>query len=347
MGIHSFCKVFTPTLSETTLEKQVNGKRIVVDGFSEVWRAYLGMGKIAGLTNKIGESTQHINIVLYNTIKIMLSGAKSIVWVFDTRASDLKQDEQDKRKEAKIKAQEEQDKLEKEIVQIKDQVADMSEDDIKDVFGDYKQHMEDLTNKFERLKTRTFKGIGGKMVDDIKFLLDCFGIPYINAPNGIEGEQIAGKMCQAGLADVVITNDTDSPLFGCAAILKKIPKKTGKYDLYTLDDILKQQTITMDQLIEVGICLGCDFADKVPRVGPKTVIKKVKAGGIEYTDKQKKAMEYFKKDVEIPKPKNKGSMMTPKSLDTLKKWLTDEQSFDPARMTKLLQPLYDSFKVQK
>lgn len=341
MGIKSFTKVFAPTSSETTLEKQVKDKRIIVDGFSEVWRAYLGMGRIDGLTNKLGESTQHINIVLCNTIKMLVNKTKSIVWVFDTRASDLKSDEQDKRKDAKQKAQEEQDKVELEIVKIKDQVADMSPDDIKEIFGDYDQHMSDLTDKFERLKTRTFKGIGGKMVDDIKFLLDCFGIPYINAPNGIEGEQIAGKMCQKGLADLVITNDTDSPLFGCSAILKKISKKSGKYDLYTLEDILKQEDITFDQLIEVGVCLGSDFADKVPRLGPKTVIKKVKDGNIEYTDKQKEAIEYFKKEVkDIPAPVNKHTVMSTKSLDKLKKWLIEEQSFAADRMEKALTPIY-------
>lgn len=342
MGILNFTKVFEPTSTDTTLEKQIKGKNIVVDGFSEVWRAYLGMGNIAGLTNKIGESTQHINIVLCNTIKILLSNPKSLTWVFDTRASDLKQDEQDKRKDSKAKAQSEQDNVEKEISQIKDQVADMELDDIKEIFGDYDKHMEELTNKFERLKTRTFKGIGGRMVDDIKFLLDCFGIPYINAPNGIEGEQLAGKMCKMGLADIVITNDTDAPLFGCTAILKKIPKKSGKYDLYCLDDILKQKDITMDQLIEVGICLKCDFADKVVSVGPKTVIKKVKSGTIKYSDEQKTAIEYFKKDCAIPDPDNKGSTMTKKSLDTLKKWLTEEQSFATDRMEKALKPLYDS-----
>jgi flap endonuclease-1 len=344
MGISGFTKVFTPTLSETTLEKQVKEKRVVVDGFSEIYRAFLGMGRIAGLTNKIGESTQHINIVLCNTLKIMISGAKSLVWVFDTRASDLKQDEQDKRQNAKAKAQDEQDKVEAEIAKIKEQVDGMEPDDIKEIFGDFDLHMADLNNKFERLKTRTYRSIGGKMVDDIKFLLDCLGIPYINAPNGIEGEQIAGKMCQTGLADIVITNDTDSPLFGCAAILKKIPKKSGKYDLYTLPDILKQEDITMDQLIEIGICLGCDFAEKVPRVGPKTVVKKVKAGKIEYSDKQNVAMDYFKQDCDIPDPVNVGSTMTTKSLDTLKKWLTEEQSFAVDRMNKALKPLYDDLQ---
>jgi flap endonuclease-1 len=341
MGIKEFTKVFTPTLSETSLEKQVKGKRVVVDGFSEVWRAYLGMGNISGLTNKVGESTQHINIVLCNTIKILISGSKSLVWVFDTRASDLKEGEQTKRKNAKSKAQDEQDKVESQIAQIKVQVADMNHDDIKEIFGDYDQHMSDLLSKFERLKTRTFKGIGGRMVDDIKFLLDCFGIPYINAPEGIEGEQIAGKMCRNNLADVVITNDTDSPLFGCASILKKIPKKSGKYDLYILEDILKQEDITMDQLIEIGVCLGCDFAEKVPRVGPKTVVKKVKTGSIEYSDKQQTAMDYFKKDCEVPSPVNCETVMTKQSLDTLKKWLVDEQSFASDRMEKALKPLYD------
>lgn len=344
MGIHSFTQVFKPTLSETTIEKQVKGKRVVVDGFSEVWRAYLGMGNIAGLTNKIGDSTQHINIVLCNTIKMMSSGVKSIVWVFDTRASDLKHDEQEKRKDLKSKAQEEQDKVEAEILEIKEQVSTMSVDDIADIFGNYDQHMLDLVNKLDRLKTRTFKGIGGKMVDDIKFLLNCFGIPYIDAPNGIEGEQIAGQMCKLGLADIVITNDTDAPLFGCSEILKKIPKKTGKYDLYQLEEIIKSNDITLDQLIEIGVALGSDFAEKSDRIGPKTVIKKVKEKSIVFSDKQKIAIEYFKKEVNIPKPINTKSTMTKESLEILKKWLIDDQSFAKDRMESLLQPLFQKFK---
>jgi flap endonuclease-1 len=339
MGIHSFTKVFNPSSPETTLEKQVKGKRIVVDGFSELYRAVLGFGNIAALTNKDGDCTQHINIVLYNTIKMMVSGARSIVWVFDTKASELKKDEQDKRKDGKAKAQDEQDILEAKIAEIKEQTSDMSIEDINDVFGDYDEHMKDLNNKLKKLKTRSFKGVGGRMVNDVKFLLECFGISYINAPEGIEGEQIAGAMCMNGLVDLVITNDTDAPLFGCTAILKKIPKKSGKYDLYLLDDILKEHEIDMDQLIEVGICLGCDFADKVPRVGPKTVINKVKADNIPYTDKQMEAFDYFKKDVKIPKPSN-NAVMTNDSLDRARKWLVEEQSFAGDRMDKALAPLY-------
>ena len=109
-----------------------------------------------------------------------------------------------------------------------------------------------------------------------------------------------------------------------------------------MNDILSQESITIDQLIEIGISLGCDFAEKVPRVGPKTVVKKVKDGNIDYSDKQKAAMEYFKKDVNIPDYINAGVLMTIKSIDTLKKWLTEEQSFDVARIDKVLKPIRDS-----
>jgi 5'-3' exonuclease len=341
MGIHNFSKVFEPIKNKTSLEKEVKDKRVVVDGFSEVYRAFLGMGLIQGLTNSAGESTQHINIILCNTIKIITSGSKSITWVFDTRASSLKDEEQEKRKAGKEKAGEEQKKIEDEIAKTKEQVKGLSDNDIKEVFGDYESHMSNLVDKFERLKTRTFKGIGQKMVDDIKFMLNCLGIQYINSPIGIEGEQIAGKLCQANLADIVITNDTDAPLFGCTNILKKIPKLSGKYDLYNLDNILSQHDITMNQLIKVGVTLGCDNAPKVPRVGPKTVINKVKSGKIEFTERQCQAIEYFGMKVDIPVSENPKTRCTAESLDELKKWLVDEQSFKLERMTTTLKPLYD------
>lgn len=347
MGIKNFTKVFTPKTSKTTLEKAVKDKHVVVDGFSEIYRAFLGMGLVKGLTNKMGDSTQHINIVLCNTIKILTTGVQSLVWVFDTRASELKDKEQEKRRDAKDKSITEQKEIEDKIAKIQDQVKDMKPEDIKEIFGDYDKHIKDMTDRIKKLETRSFKGLGRKMVADIKHMLNCLGIPYIDAPNGIEGEQIAGKLCRLGRADIIITNDTDAPLFGCCAILKKIPKVSGKYDLYTLDDILSQhEGITMDQLIKIGVTLGCDFADKVPRVGPKSVVKKVKdiKTPIVFNEEQLKAIEYFNMDVNVPKACNEGCAITKESIDTLKTWLVKEQSFKQERMDKLMKPLYSLVK---
>ena len=93
------------------------------------------------------------------------------------------------------------------------------------------------------------------------------------APKGYEAEQICAFLTY-DLVDYVLSNDMDSLVFGAKYIIKR-NTKTKKYYLYDLNKLLIDNNITQDQLIDISIMLGCDFADKTPKIGVKTILKPI------------------------------------------------------------------------
>lgn len=142
-------------------------------------------------------------------------------------------------------------------------------------------------------------------VNDIKTLLDLMGIPYIEAPPGIEAEQYGAWMTKGDIAanrfcQYMISADSDVLAFG-GNLLRAYqkPTATGKgkrlvYQIFELRDMLQELGLTYDEFLEVCVAMGTDFCDKTDRVGVKTVIKNVKDGKIFPNDMQKTVIEYFK-----------------------------------------------------
>ena len=67
--------------------------------------------------------------------------------------------------------------------------------------------------------------------------------------------------------------------------------------MYELGDILLENNINQGDLQKIGIILGSDHSPKTPGIGPKTVLRKFR--NIELTDEQKRALEVFKKPIDI------------------------------------------------
>jgi 5'-3' exonuclease len=236
------------------------------------------------------------------------------IYVFDTIACKMKRGTLIKRKEAKECA-----KIQMEM-----------ETDVK------------VKNK---LYKRAFS-VNDNIVKEVKFMLTNLGVLCIESPNGIESEHYAAELVKNGVGQFVLSSDADALLFGAARTIKK--EKGGKLTLYSLDNILKKHEITLEQLIKAGVALGCDFAPKTPRVGVKTVIKKIKENKIEFTDEQKEAIKIFQA---IP-PKHVNDNSTElKKLDiqegykNVYKWLVEEKEFNSDRLYKMFAKV--SYKGEK
>jgi hypothetical protein len=175
------------------------------------------------------------------------------------------------------------------------------------------------------------------MINDLKLMLDSFNIPWIEAPAGFEAEQLAAYLTNNHLhgikADAVLTPDPDCLLFGARMMIKNDKQKFYKYQLAS---ILHDNKISHDDLIKIGVILGCDFADKTPGVGPGTVLKKQAA--ISLTDRQISAVAYFIKPIcsnILANIKWQSSTQEPftqqqKILD-LFKWMTEIKGFSIPR----------------
>lgn len=182
--------------------------------------------------------------------------------------------------------------------------------------------------KYNSNEKARFK-LNGECISDVKKLLELMGIPYITAPKNIEAEQLASGISEL---DLFITADFDALLFGNDKIIKKLSGPGRKYELYDRKKILDDHKITQDDFIKACIALGCDFADKTPRIGIKTVLKKL--NDITLTDEQKKAYDYFKKDITV----NLNNTIVKKQYDRdgLIKYLVS-RNFNKDRVEKILK----------
>lgn len=253
MGVKNWYRVFGDSAVSRT-KKYFTGKRIGVDVSYEIYRASLGMQSIGALTDKDGNPTVLLNVLLCNIIKYKKEGAKGLIYVFDNpNPNKLKLNEQAKRTTAKQKAEAE---------------------------------LKDASNR-DQLEKRTFS-ITGQMIKDVKMLLDLMGVAWIVAPDQFEAEHMGAKLTNVGIIDTFVTSDSDAMMFGCKSMLRK---KGSKYEEYTLKKVLKDAELTREQFVTCGVVLGCDFAEKTKGIGVKTVLKK--GPDVELTDEQLAAKEYF------------------------------------------------------
>lgn len=178
--------------------------------------------------------------------------------------------------------------------------------------------MDELTimEKIQKISKQAFV-ISDDMVNSLKFMLDCFGIRHVTSPAGYEAEQYAAYLCYTGAVDAVYSGDTDPLAFGATTLYRKNTRDKKIYK-YTLADIHRQiadnidlsttkfstldtelQTKVLHELfIKCAVVLGCDFCKKTPRVGPKSIFKKVRE--IVLTSEQKKAADFYKLPIATP-----------------------------------------------
>ena len=156
-----------------------------------------------------------------------------------------------------------------------------------------------IKQQIDALEKQTFK-VNTQMINDIKFILDCLNIKWVEAPAGFEGEAIAAYLNATGVVDAVYSGDTDPIAFGAPNLLRLNPKDKQIYE-YTQEDVLQQITDANDEIkepdlddfLKAAVALGTDMAEKTTGVGPKTVLKKLH--NIKLTKSQKEAIEHFKK----------------------------------------------------
>lgn len=317
MGIKDFTKVFTP--QKEINFKDLKSKWVAIDSMYEIHRASRPFRTKTGSTNLIaldGKITNHINTLLFSLIFKLQDADVNQCWVFDHSLeghNPNKQIEIEKRKICQEKATEKLEACKKRELAKKQQVISDSEDSEED----NKIKLE--IAKYER---GAFK-LEGYFIEDLKFILDCLDIPWMEAPKKFEAEQLAAQLTRTTIdgikIDFVISPDSDTLLFNAKSMIKRGNK--GKLNKYVLKDLLEEHKLDQDSLIKIGVILGCDFAKKTKGVGAKTVLKKYK--NIDLEEDQEQAIEFFKKI--IPK----------KELDKLE-WNQEGKPFKNKKKIKML-----------
>ena len=243
---------------KTTLEA-FSTKVIAIDAYNAIYQFLASIRGPDGLQlmDSQGRVTSHLSGLLYRNVNFLSLGIKP-VYVFDGKAPSLKAAEIQRRKQIKKDA----------TIKYEKAIAEGNLEDAR---------------KFAQQTTSMRDG----MVKESKKLLECFGIPYIDAQS--EGEATAAHLTNTGQAYASASQDYDSILCGAKRLVRnftnsgrrKIPNSNTYIDVVPeviqTQKVLDALVLTREELIDVGILIGTDFnPNGFERIGPKTAIKMIR-----------------------------------------------------------------------
>lgn len=238
----------SPLIKQEKIEfANLRDKVIGIDAFNAIYQFLSTIRQYDGssLKDSHGNVTSHLSGLFYRTIKLMKFGIKP-VYVFDGIPPELKFKTLERRSALKEIAKE------KYIEAIKK--------------GDF-----DEARKFAKRTAMLTQ----EMVEESKLLLECMGIPCVQAPS--EGEMQCSYMNKKNDIYAVATQDYDVLLFGALRTIRNLAFSGEKeLEMIVLEKVLNDLDITLEQLIEIGILIGTDFNEGIKGIGPKTAYKKVK-----------------------------------------------------------------------
>lgn len=134
------------------------------------------------------------------------------------------------------------------------------------------RHLQAAIRKLEPQTTR----VTGEQLDECYAALRALGVVVVHAEH--EAEATCVRLCRAGLADYVVTEDLDAIPFGALSIVRKVafandgstrPRAATSKDIVVaqrLDvaQLLRDVALDPPQLVDVCIVCGCDFCDALP-----------------------------------------------------------------------------------
>ncbi|TLD29078.1 hypothetical protein PspLS_04188 [Pyricularia sp. CBS 133598] len=109
------------------------------------------------------------------------------------------------------------------------------------------------------------------MVTECQQLLRLFGIPYVTAP--MEAEAQCAELVRLGLVDGIVTDDSDTFLFGGTRVYKNMFNGNKFVECYLASDLEKELSLSQENLISLAQLLGSDYTDGLPGVGPVTAVE--------------------------------------------------------------------------
>ncbi|MEM0156014.1 MAG: flap endonuclease-1, partial [Thermoplasmataceae archaeon] len=245
----------------TTNLKEQSGAVVAVDAYNVIYQFLSGIREYDGnpLKDSHGRITSHLSGIFYRNITMMEQGIRPI-YVFDGKPSHLKNRTLEERRLIK----------EKNYLELQAAIE----------AGD-EERARSLSSRINYV-TR-------EITDEAREILGYMGLPYIDAPS--EGEAQASVMSRLGLVSGVVSQDYDCLLFGARRVFRNFTmygrRKVPGRNLYVnvnpeyidLSEVLETNHISLQQLIDIGILIGTDFNQGLPRVGAKTALNLIKKFG--------------------------------------------------------------------
>jgi len=279
-------------------------------------------GSYQNLTNEAGEVTSHIIGMLTRTIRLMENGIKP-VYVFDGKPPELKLAELETRR---AKARDAKENLQKAMES-----------------GDQEQILKATKGTVRVTKEQN---------EQTKHLLRLMGVPVVEAPS--EAEATCAALCRDGKVYACATEDADCLTFGTKTLIRNLMAAESQKKTIlevSLERVLEQLNITMDQFIDFCILSGCDYCDTIRGVGPSTAIRMIMEHGslekvLENIEADKipanfryQAARQFFQECEAVDTKAIEFKFEEPDFEGLEKFLVEGQSFDKKRVDRYIERL--------
>lgn len=130
---------------------------------------------------------------------------------------------------------------------------------------DYEKELKQLRNQ-QRKDRRDADEVTQIMINECQQLLRLFGLPYITAP--MEAEAQCAELVALGLVDGIVTDDSDTFLFGGTRVYKNMFNQSKFVECYLSSDFEKEYALHRRKLISFAHLLGSDYTEGIPGIGP-------------------------------------------------------------------------------
>ncbi|KAJ5914558.1 XPG/RAD2 endonuclease [Penicillium tannophilum] len=135
---------------------------------------------------------------------------------------------------------------------------------------DYEQELKQLRNQQQKDR-RDADEVTQIMINECQQLLKLFGLPYITAP--MEAEAQCAELVSLGLVDGIVTDDSDTFLFGGTRVYKNMFNQSKYVECYLTSDFEKEYSLHRKKLISFAHLLGSDYTEGIPGIGPVTALE--------------------------------------------------------------------------
>lgn len=262
MGISDFYDTFTllaPTAFTTIEFSKLHGCRAAIDVSIFLFKSVKTGGDALWLNHFV------------NFIAFLKNNGVIPLFIFDGTPPIEKQEEQAKRREQQRLGIEKFEKIKKlnddmNTTDVTSELAtllpndinlSMSKDEIKNV-------LQNVIAKLEK-QTTTVKP---EYIATLKELFDASHFPYLTSET--EAEKLCAYLASKKIVDVVITEDTDSVVYGAETMVSKINFASQTCVITHLPEILRLLRWTFDQFVDCCILLGCDYNARCVGLPPHT-----------------------------------------------------------------------------
>ncbi len=317
--------------------EDLNSRKIAIDAFNSLYQFLSIIRQPDGmpLMDSAGRTTSHLSGLFYRTSKLVEAGIKP-AYVFDGKPPEFKRGTAEIRKGIKESAK-------------KRWVEALEKGDLEEA----------------RKAAQATSRVNEKMLEESKLLLECMGIPVVQAPS--EGEAQAAYMASKDVVWAAASQDYDLLMFGSPRMLKnlaitgkrKLPGKATYVDinpeLIELDRTLKELGITRNQLIMIGMLIGTDYdVGGIRGVGPKKALglvleKKTLSkvfSGVEWNF-EASPDDIFDFFVRPPVTDKYELVWKDAQEENVRRMMVDEHNFSEERVNKVLGSLRESRKRQQ